>query len=72
MFSLLWLIPLFPFLAFLLIVLVTNKNRKLSHSLAIGGVGISWILSWAIFFKAVFTPHFGEHPVRLHFSWFPT
>jgi len=72
MFSLLWLIPLFPFLAFLLIVLVTNKNRKLSHSLAIGGIGLSCILSWTMFFTAAFTPHFGEHPVRLHFPWFPT
>ena len=72
MFNLLWLIPLFPFLAFVFIILWANPNRKLSHSLAIGAIGLSWLLGWATFFTAVFTPRFGEHPVRLHFPWFPT
>jgi NADH-quinone oxidoreductase subunit L len=72
MFNLLYLIPLFPFLAFVLIVLWANPNKKLSHSLAIGGIALSWLVSWATFFQAVVTPHFGEEPVRLAFEWFPT
>jgi NADH-quinone oxidoreductase subunit L len=72
MFNLLWLIPLFPFTAFVLIILWANPNRKLSHSLAIGSLVLSWIVGWAAFFTAVGTPHFGEHPFRLHFDWFPT
>ena len=72
MFNLLWLIPLFPFLAFVLIVLWANPNKKLSHSLAIGGVGISWIIGWGVLFTAMRMPHFSEHPFRMTFDWFPT
>ena len=40
-------LPLFPFLAFVLIVLWANRDKKLSAGLAIGGIGLSWILGWA-------------------------
>jgi len=72
MFNLLWLIPLFPFLAFVLIILWANSNQKLSHSLAIGSMVLAWLFGWGAFFTAVRTPHFGEHPFRLAFDWFPT
>ena len=72
MFNLLWLIPLFPFTAFVLIILWANKNQKLSHSLAIGSMALAWIFGWGEFFTAVRTPHLDEHPFRMAFDWFPT
>ncbi|MGH2544496.1 MAG: NADH-quinone oxidoreductase subunit 5 family protein, partial [Ardenticatenaceae bacterium] len=46
-----WLVPVFPLLAFALIVLTPIKdNKRASSSLAIGMVALSWLLSWGIFF----------------------
>ena len=41
--SLVWLIPLPPFLAFALIVLFTNKSKALSHTVAISAAFLSWL-----------------------------
>ena len=49
-FNLVWLIPLFPLLAFALIVLWTNRNRLLSTWVAWIGIGLAWVLSWVILF----------------------
>ena len=51
--SLVWLIPVPPLLAFFIIVLFTNKNKALSHTLAIGLMALSWVLSWGIFVNAL-------------------
>jgi len=69
-FNLTWLIPLFPLLAFALIVLWANPNRKLSTWLAWMGIGLSWLLGWTIFFLSWgdihhLTPPEGNHPVPL-------
>jgi len=71
-FNLTWLIPLFPLLAFAIIILFTGKNRKLSHSIAIGAIGLSWIIGWGVAFSAFLTPHLDEHPIHFHTNWFPT
>jgi NADH-quinone oxidoreductase subunit L len=47
-FNLVWLLPLFPLLAFAIIVLWTNRNRLLSTWVAWIGIGLSWILGWTI------------------------
>ena len=47
-FNLVWLLPLFPLLAFALIVLWTNRNRLLSTWIAWIGIGLAWILGWTI------------------------
>jgi NADH-quinone oxidoreductase subunit L len=47
-FNLVWLLPLFPLLAFAIIVLWTNRNRLLSTWIAWLGIGLAWILGWAI------------------------
>jgi NADH-quinone oxidoreductase subunit L len=47
-FNLVWLIPLFPLLAFAIIVLWTNRNRLLSTWIAWIGIGLAWILGWII------------------------
>ena len=60
--NLAWLIPLFPFLAFVAIALFTYRDRKLSHQLAIGGIAIAFVLSQVVFWAAVLHPvGGGEH-----------
>jgi len=50
-FDLVWLLPLFPLLAFALIVLFTNRNRLLSTWIAWIGIGLAWILGWIIVYQ---------------------
>jgi NADH-quinone oxidoreductase subunit L len=75
-FNLTWLTPLLPLLAFFIIILFTNedtkKYHKLSHSICIGAIGLSWIIGWGAAFSAFTTPHLGEHPIHLAVPWFPT
>jgi NADH-quinone oxidoreductase subunit L len=51
-----WLIPLFPFLSFVAILLFTYRDQRLSHQLGIGGVAISFLLSQAVFWTMVSLP----------------
>jgi len=71
-FNLTWLIPLLPLLAFAIIILFTGKNRKLSHTISIGAMALSWVLGWGVAFSAFLTPHLNEHPIHFHTNWFPT
>ncbi|MGH7463169.1 MAG: proton-conducting transporter membrane subunit, partial [Longimicrobiales bacterium] len=67
-----WLIPLPPLLAFFLIVLFTNRSKGLSHSVAIGMMAISWLLSWFfIFFPVLRVEHFGEEVIESAVAWLP-
>jgi len=70
--SLVWLIPLPPLLAFALIVLFTNKNKALSHTVAISAAFLSWLGAMIVFWNAVKTEHFGEHPFASAVNWLPT
>ena len=67
-----WVIPLFPLLAFGLIVLFTNRNKALSHWLALSGAGIAWALSMWVFVKAITADHLAEAPFNITFNWLPT
>jgi NADH-quinone oxidoreductase subunit L len=69
--SLVWLIPLPPLLAFFIIVLFTHKNKAVSHSVAIGLMGLSWLLSWGVFFNALGLAHFGEEVLNSVVDWLP-
>lgn len=69
--TLIWIIPLPPLLAFLLIVLFSNRSKKTSHSLAIGGAAISWLLSMVTFINAVRTPYLAEEPLHTAVNWLP-
>jgi NADH-quinone oxidoreductase subunit L len=62
--TLIWLIPLPPILAFFLIVLFTNRNKALSHSIAVGAAILSWAGSMVVFWQAlqIGMHHLGEHP----------
>ncbi|CAG0961577.1 NADH-quinone oxidoreductase subunit L [Anaerolineales bacterium] len=70
--TLIWLIPLPPLLAFFLIVLFTNKSKALSHSIAVGAAFLSWLGAMIVFYNAVTTEHFGEHPFGTSYPWLPT
>ena len=69
--TLIWLIPLPPLLAFFLIVLVTNPNRALSHTIAVGAAFLSWLGSMVVFFRAIQVEHLGEHPFHSSINWLP-
>ncbi len=69
---LVWLIPLPPVLAFALIVLFTNKNKALSHTVAVGAALLSWLGSMIVFMRALGVEHLGEHPFESSINWFPT
>jgi NADH-quinone oxidoreductase subunit L len=70
--TLVWLIPLPPLLAFFLIILFTNKNKALSHTVAISAAFLSWLGSMIIFWTAINTEHFGKEPFALSIPWLPT
>ena len=63
LFSVTWVVPIPPFLAFLAILLFLNKNKRGSALTAIGSALISCVLGWGIAFASFFRDHFGEHPV---------
>ncbi len=51
--NLAWLIPAFPALAFVAILLLVQRRERLSHRLAIGGITIAFGLAQLIFWAAV-------------------
>ncbi|MDH7488880.1 MAG: NADH-quinone oxidoreductase subunit L [Anaerolineae bacterium] len=66
------LIPLFPFLAFAIILLFTQRNQKLSTYLAWAGIGITWLLGWTIVFRAIGDKHVLEEGFRAPIFSIPT
>ena len=63
LFSVTWVVPIPPFLAFLAIVLFLNRNKRGSALVAIGAAVLSLLLGWGIAFASFFSSHFGEHPI---------
>jgi NADH-quinone oxidoreductase subunit L len=70
--TLIWLIPLPPVLAFFLIVLFTNKNKALSHTIGVGAAALSFIGSMVVFVRALGAEHLGGHPFESAVNWLPT
>ena len=70
--TLIWLIPLPPILAFFLIVLFTNRNKALSHSVAVGAALLSWLGAMIVFIRAIGTPDLGKTPFASFINWIPT
>ncbi|RPJ51580.1 MAG: hypothetical protein EHM21_02395, partial [Chloroflexi bacterium] len=60
---LIWLIPLPPLLAFFIIMLFTNPRKALSHYIAVGAAGLSWLLGMIVFIVAVTTPALALNPL---------
>jgi NADH-quinone oxidoreductase subunit L len=67
-----WLVPVPPLIAFFLIVLFTNRSNKVSHTLAIGSAGLSWLLSMLIFIWAVSPSGVLKLPLTSSINWLPT
>ncbi len=67
-----WLLPLPPLLAFALIVLFTNRNNRLSHSIAVGAAALSFLGSVYVLAHAFADSHFGEHPIESSIPWLQT
>jgi NADH-quinone oxidoreductase subunit L len=77
-FNTIWLIPLYPFLAFAIIVLGLNRNKKASAGLAIASMVLATIHSWIIVFAAarayMADAHHGVHidGWQMVIPWLPT
>jgi NADH-quinone oxidoreductase subunit L len=67
-----WLTPLPPVLAFFLILLGAYRSNRLSHSIAIGAIGLSWAMAMLLFVSALGIEHLGEHPITSSVRWLPT
>ena len=70
--TLIWLLPLPPLLAFFVILLFTNKRKALSHDIAVGAAGLSWLGSMIIFIRALGVEEFGKHVFGSSINWLPT
>src|SRR3990172_9085756 len=67
-----WLLPLPPLLAFIVILLITNKRNALSHGIAVGAAGLSWLGSMIVFIRALGVEEFGRHIYVSSINWLPT
>ncbi len=67
-----WLIPLPPLAAFFLIVLITNKSNKISHSLAIFSAGLSWLAGMIVFIWAIGPQGVHQQILSSSINWLPT
>ncbi len=72
LFSVTWVVPIPPFLAFLAILLFLNKNKRGSALIAIGAALLSLLLGWGIAFASFFRGHFGENPIDEAIYTIPT
>jgi NADH-quinone oxidoreductase subunit L len=70
--TLIWLIPLPPLLSFFLIVLLTRRQRALSHTLAVGAAILSWAASMVVFVTALRAVNLAENPLVSSIHWLPT
>ena len=70
-FNLLPILPFLPLAAFVVIVLWAHRSKKLSAAIAIGGIGLSWLIGWAMVFTTFRLEGFGEHPFRVFRDWLP-
>ena len=70
-FNLLPILPFLPLAAFVVIVLWAHRSKKLSAGIAIGGIGLSWLIGWAMVFTTFRLEGFGEHPFRVFRDWLP-
>jgi NADH-quinone oxidoreductase subunit L len=71
--QLIWLIPVFPLLAFGIIVLFTNRWNGLSHWVAIGALLISFVLGFIVIGNAISEGghELGAHPFTDNRDWLP-
>ena len=69
MFNYAFLIPIFPLLAFALIIFFFNRNNRLSALTAVGGILLAGVVSYGVLFEAV--GHGGELAHKPFFQILP-
>ncbi len=72
MFNLVGLVPLLPLAAFAAISLGVWRDRRLSTYVALGGIGLAWVIGWGIFFATWGQSGLVEHPFRQTLLSLPT
>jgi NADH-quinone oxidoreductase subunit L len=73
MFNLAFLIPLFPILAFVLIVFFFNRNNRLSAWTAVAGILLAGVVAYGVFFQAIGQgAELAQKPFSFNFGWLPT
>ncbi|MEW5960042.1 MAG: NADH-quinone oxidoreductase subunit L [Chloroflexota bacterium] len=76
-FDTIWLIPVYPLLAFAIIVLGLNRSKKASAGLAVAAIALSTVHAWIIVFNTIGVymadPHQGLHidGWQLSLRWIP-
>jgi NADH-quinone oxidoreductase subunit L len=70
--QILWLLPLPPLLAFVIIILFTNRWKALSFSIAVFAAFLSWLGSMVIFFRSATVAEFGKFIYQSSIPWLPT
>ncbi|MEI8131474.1 MAG: NADH-quinone oxidoreductase subunit L [Leptolinea sp.] len=70
--TLIWLLPLPPLAAFILIVLGANRSKGVSHTLAVGAACLSWVGSMLVFWRAIHTTGLAESALGSAYNWLPT
>jgi NADH-quinone oxidoreductase subunit L len=69
--TLIWLVPVSPLLAFFLILLFTNRNKALSHTIAVGAALLSFTGSMIVFWQALCVEELGKYPFESSINWLP-
>lgn len=73
MFNLAFLIPLFPIIAFVLIVFFLHRNNRLSAWTAVAGIFLAGVVAYGVFFEAVgHGSELAQKPFSPTFKWLPT
>jgi NADH-quinone oxidoreductase subunit L len=70
--QILWLLPLPPLLAFVVIILFTNRWKALSFSIAVAAAALSWLGSMVVFFRSATVAEFGKFIYQSSIPWLPT
>ncbi|MGH2626813.1 MAG: NADH-quinone oxidoreductase subunit 5 family protein, partial [Anaerolineales bacterium] len=66
------LLPLPPLLAFFVIVLGANRSNRLSHTLAVGAMGVSWASAMIVVARALAREDLAREPFAASLNWLPT
>ena len=68
-----WLIPALPLAAFFALLLFTRGRNRLSHTVAIGAMGASFILAQIVFWNVIGNgEELAAHPIAMSIPWLPT
>jgi NADH-quinone oxidoreductase subunit L len=70
--TLTWLAPFPPIIAFMLIALFANKRKSLATLISVGGMVLTTIMSFIVFFNVINMKKLGEAPLRSQIPWIPT